>query len=186
MTKSSVFALLLAGGLMLPGTLRAQHAQHHPQGQDQPQQGMMGQGMMGQGMMGQGHGMMGMGMMSAPGPRMILMQKDALGLSESQVERLEALREEVNQARQSLMSRDDAAAPTGDASTDGRRAENVRVPVGVGEGRRASREGPGRDGSLLPGGARCAHARAALQSALRRAVDAGHDGQRHDGRWHDG
>ncbi|NIW35616.1 MAG: hypothetical protein GWN32_03470, partial [Gemmatimonadetes bacterium] len=93
--KPNVIALLLAGALALPGTLRAQHAQHHPQGQDQPQQGMMGQGMMGQGMMG---------MMSVPGPGMILMQKDALGLSESQVERLEALREEVNQARQSLMS----------------------------------------------------------------------------------
>ncbi len=45
-----------------------------------------------------GQGMMGM--MSGPGPEIVLMQKDALALSESQVERLQALASEAKEARQ--------------------------------------------------------------------------------------
>ncbi len=102
--RSNMLALLMAGGLALPGVLPAQsHQQHHPQGQEKPQQAMMlrGQGMMG--MRGQGHGMMGMGMMTSPGPSMILKQKEALKLNESQVERLEALQKQLAEARETHM-----------------------------------------------------------------------------------
>ncbi len=57
--------------------------------------------------MGGGQGMMGMmgqmGMMAGPGPAFILKQKEALNLSESQVQRLEALQKEQAQAREAHM-----------------------------------------------------------------------------------
>ncbi len=103
--RSGMMALLLAGGLAMPEMLSAQsHEQHHPQGQERSQQGMMqqGQGMMG--MMGQGHGMLGMmGMAAGPGPGMILRQKEALNLNESQIQRLEALEDQLAEARETHM-----------------------------------------------------------------------------------
>lgn len=98
MTKS-VLALAVAVALALPGTLRGQgQQQHHRQGQEhQPQRGMM----MG-GQRGMGHGMMGM-MMAGPGPAFILRQKDALNLSDQQVQRLEALNQQLTEGRQAHM-----------------------------------------------------------------------------------
>jgi uncharacterized membrane protein len=96
MRKANGLALVLMGVLVLPGSLLDQHEQHHAQQQqEKPQQGMMGQGMM-----GQGHGMAGIGMMSGPGPEAILAQKDALGLSDAQVERLKVLVNEAGEARE--------------------------------------------------------------------------------------
>lgn len=98
MTKS-VFTFAVAVGLAFPGTLRGQgHEQHHPQGEEQqPQRGMM---MGGQQRMG--HDVMGM-MMAGPSPSLILRQKDALNLNESQVQRLEAINKQLTEARQARM-----------------------------------------------------------------------------------
>ncbi len=111
--RSRTLALLL-GALVVPGTVFAQadHQAHHAQAQDTVQRaGMMGQGMMSpgmmMGMMAQRHPMMGMmgmmGMIGVPDPAMILKQKDALKLNDSQVQRLEALQQEAADAHRSHM-----------------------------------------------------------------------------------
>lgn len=94
-TLEGTFALLVAAVLVLPTAVAAQQGQEHRHGresqqtEDRPMPGMM--------MRMQGHGeMMGMGMMgmmATPTPTMLLHQREALALSEEQVERLEALHE---------------------------------------------------------------------------------------------
>ena len=81
MTKTA--ALLVAGVLAFPGLTLAQG--DHPQGQDE----QAGQGMM--------------GMMPCPSASMILKQKEALDLTESQVEGLEAIQKEASEAREAHM-----------------------------------------------------------------------------------
>jgi Spy/CpxP family protein refolding chaperone len=57
--------------------------------------------------MGQGHQMQGMGMMgmtASPSPAAILQQKDALRLSDSQVQSLEALKEEMAEVHKAHMT----------------------------------------------------------------------------------
>lgn len=90
-------AVLVAASLALPAAIAAQ--------QGMPRQGRDTTGMMGMGrhsaMMGapqQGRMMGAMGMMSA-GPMMILQQKEGLGLTHDQVEKLEALQERVAERR---------------------------------------------------------------------------------------
>lgn len=69
--------------------------QHQMQGMQHEQNTMAGQGMMG-----------GMDMMAAlgPGPMMLVSAKDALGLTDSQVERLNAIREEAHAQHQTHMT----------------------------------------------------------------------------------
>ncbi len=76
-------ALIVTGVLAFPGPILAQG--DHPQRQDE----QAGQGMM--------------GMMACPSPSLILRQKEALNLTESQVERLEAIQKEVAEARETDM-----------------------------------------------------------------------------------
>ncbi|NIT86058.1 MAG: periplasmic heavy metal sensor [Gemmatimonadetes bacterium] len=94
--------LTIATGLLLAATgLTAQMpGMHRPPSDTVPGMmgpGMMMGGMMGQGMMGAGMTrMMGMGMMATggPGPTMLLRMRDALELTDDQVSRLEAIRED--------------------------------------------------------------------------------------------
>ncbi len=81
MTKTA--AILIAGVLAFPGPTLAQG--HDPQRQDE----QAGQGMM--------------GTLSCPSPSLILKQKEALNLNESQVERLEAIQKEVAEAHETDM-----------------------------------------------------------------------------------
>ena len=81
MTKT--VALLVAGVLAFPGLTLAQG--DYPQRQDE----QAGQGMM--------------GMMPCPSASMILKQKEALDLTESQVEGLEAIQKEASEAREAHM-----------------------------------------------------------------------------------
>ncbi len=82
--KQKLVALVLVGVLSSPGLSLAQ--QHHPEGRDeQTRPGMMG-------------------MMAGPSPSLILRQKEPLNLTDSQVERLEAIQKEVTGARESHMA----------------------------------------------------------------------------------
>lgn len=110
---TAVTAVLAATLWLLPQPLPAQH--HGQRGgekevEKEKHESSMGHGMMSRHMMGQGgmqghmmdRGMRG-GMMSrppGPGPMMLLHQKDALALTESQVQELESLREEMRSAHQ--------------------------------------------------------------------------------------
>ncbi len=93
MMKSKLLAVLLVGAVSVPGAALAQ-GQHEHGDDEKESRDMMGQGMMGGGMMG---------MMSSRGPSMILKQKEALELTEAQVQRLEALQKEVSEAREAHM-----------------------------------------------------------------------------------
>jgi Spy/CpxP family protein refolding chaperone len=95
MMKSKLLLVLLVGALSVPGAALAQ-GQHEHGDDEKESRGMMGQGMMKQGMMGQG-------MMSGRGPSMILKQKEALELTEAQVQRLEALQKELSETREAHM-----------------------------------------------------------------------------------
>lgn len=95
--KSSIMAVSLAGILLSSGLVFAQqHSEHHQRPEGPPPQQMMMQ-------MGEEHAMMGMGMMSGPSPMMILKQREALGLSDAQVERLQSLEEQLEKAHQAHM-----------------------------------------------------------------------------------
>jgi hypothetical protein len=96
--KMRDFALAIACTLALPGVLRAQeHQQHHGRNQ----QGQEEQGMM----MGMEHGMMGIMGTMLPGPDFLLEQKDALDLSDEQVQHLNELKSQLSELRQAHMSR---------------------------------------------------------------------------------
>jgi len=72
--------------------------------QDMMMGSMMGHGMMGQGMMqmmGQGMGMMASG---GPGPAALLHMRDALDLSEEQVQTLESMRDDLRSQMQGRMA----------------------------------------------------------------------------------
>ncbi len=86
--KRKTVALVVAGVLAFPGLILAQG---HQAQEEQAQPGMMG---MAQGMMG---------MMTCPSPSLILKQKEALSLTESQVERLDAIQKEATEAREAHM-----------------------------------------------------------------------------------
>lgn len=99
-------ALLFAAALALPTAAAAQEEQDHRPGQEAPSRPEM-PGMRGMMMGMQGHGaMMSMrmtGMMAAPGPMMILRQKEALALTDDQVQRLQTLQERMAQGRREHM-----------------------------------------------------------------------------------
>ncbi len=98
--KSRLLALAIACVFVLPGVSRAQRHMHQGQmQQDRMQQGQMQHGMM------MGQGMMGMMGMMQPGPSFLLEQKDALDLSDEQVQRLEELKNELSEFHQAHMSR---------------------------------------------------------------------------------
>jgi hypothetical protein len=95
--KTGMLIWILAGALALPGALAGQeHRERH--GQMEEGQGAM---MM---RMGQEHGMMGVGMMMQPGPDFLLEQKEALKLSDEQVQRLQQLESELSAFHQAHMS----------------------------------------------------------------------------------
>lgn len=101
--KRRWLAFVAVALLTVPAAALAQgHAQHDPQQgqQEQPRPGMMPMGQ-GPGMMG-GMGTMEM-MMGLPGPGLILRQKEALNLSDSQVQELEALQKQASDAHQAHM-----------------------------------------------------------------------------------
>jgi len=85
---------------------------------------MSGQGMMGGQSMMSGPGMMG------PQPMMLLKQREALGLSADQIERLEAMKERASVHRASRMTEmrrfdEDVAAATGEDTPDLARLETM-------------------------------------------------------------
>lgn len=96
--KRTTITLAAALTLALPLGLAAQGGMGHGQmggsmGSGMPHQGLMGSAMM-QGSMMQG----GMGMMAAlPGPGMLLRVKSTLGLTDDQVEKLEAMQAEAHE-----------------------------------------------------------------------------------------
>jgi hypothetical protein len=97
MSTGKITTLLAATALLVPAGLSAQgHASHHP-GTDGPPstRGMMGQQSGMRSMMSQ---QMGMQMMQ-PGPRMLLARRDALQLSDGQVEQLEQLQARADEMR---------------------------------------------------------------------------------------
>lgn len=90
-------------GMMMKGAMGHGMMGHGMMGCPMMGEGMMGEGMMGEGMMGEG--MRGGGMMMGPGmgmmgmgasPAMVLSRRDALGLTDDQVGRLEELRDELS------------------------------------------------------------------------------------------
>ncbi len=83
--KRKTVALVVAGVLAFPGLTLAQG---HQAQEEQAQPGMMG---MAQGMM--------MGTMACPSPSLILKQKEALYLTDSHVEILDAIQKEATEAR---------------------------------------------------------------------------------------
>jgi Spy/CpxP family protein refolding chaperone len=100
MLRKGVITLLVGAVLALPAPMRAQ-GHHGDQDDDGSRPKMMG-------MMWTSSCMMGMGgMMGAfgPGPSLILKQKDALNLSDQQVERLKALQEEGRKTREAHVER---------------------------------------------------------------------------------
>lgn len=96
--KQGIAILTVLGLLAVPTALEAQAHRHQRQGPPEtcPQMGMMQRGMGQPAMMG--------GAMSH-GPAFILRQKEALGLSESQVERLEALQSRLSDSHEAHMER---------------------------------------------------------------------------------
>ncbi|NIN71788.1 MAG: hypothetical protein GTO46_07610 [Gemmatimonadetes bacterium] len=95
--KTRTLIWIVAGALALPTTLAGQeHHERHGQ--------MMEQGatMM---HMGQEHGTMGVGMMMHPGPDFLLEQKQALKLSDEQVQRLQELKNELSTFHRAHMNR---------------------------------------------------------------------------------
>lgn len=96
--RRSAMALIAAAVVALPGTILAQ-SDHPRSGEDQSPSGMMGAG--------QGHAMMGSGMMGgmSAGPSIILRQKEALKLSDSQITQLEAIQQELAEAREAYAER---------------------------------------------------------------------------------
>lgn len=109
-----VLPLALAAALTAPAPGHAQegHAAHHPDRDTVRQRADQRPGMMGEkGMMGDMHGedgMMSTGMMhatmtSGSSPGMLLRHREALGIDSAQVERLEALRQEMAGAREPHM-----------------------------------------------------------------------------------
>lgn len=103
-TGSMTTALVIA--LLLPASLAAQGQQaHHPDSDPTRAPGQMG--MMSDGMGMQTMGMHGMDMMHSHmqhGPAMLLRQRDALDLSNEQIERLEELEGRVDDLHSSHMS----------------------------------------------------------------------------------
>lgn len=102
-TGSMTTALVIA--LLLPASLAAQGQAHHPDSDSTRAPGQMG--MMSDGMGMQTTGMHGMGMMHSHmqhGPAMLLRQRDALDLSNEQIERLEELEGRVDDLHSSHMS----------------------------------------------------------------------------------
>jgi hypothetical protein len=89
---------ILAGAFALPGMLAGQeHHERHGQMMEQGEGAMMMR-------MGQEHGMMGAGMMMHRGPDFLLEQKEALKLSDEQVQRLQELDDELSALHQAHMS----------------------------------------------------------------------------------
>lgn len=102
-TGSMTTALVIA--LLLPASLAAQGQAHHPDSDSTRAPGQMG--MMSDGMGMQTMGMHGMDMMHSHmqhGPAMLLRQRDALELSNEQIERLEELEGRVDDLHSSHMS----------------------------------------------------------------------------------
>lgn len=102
-TGSMTTALVIA--LLLPASLAAQGQAHHPDSDSTRAPGQMG--MMSDGMGMQTMGMHGMDMMHShmqQGPAMLLRQRDALDLSNEQIERLEELEGRVDDLHSSHMS----------------------------------------------------------------------------------
>lgn len=97
--KTRDLALMITCLLALPGVSMAQEHAQHEMHHGQMQQGMMMQ------MPQMQHGMMGMNEMMLPGPTFLLEQKDALELSDEQVQRLESLKSELSELHQAHMSR---------------------------------------------------------------------------------
>lgn len=96
--RNGVLALLVAGLVVWPAAAAAQQGQPRP-GRDQaPDQDRSRMGMMSM----QGHGAM-MGMMVASNPTMMLRHGEALELTDQQVNRLEALRDQLAQRRTAHM-----------------------------------------------------------------------------------
>jgi Spy/CpxP family protein refolding chaperone len=92
--RTALVTLTLA--LALPAMAAAQEEMHHPRQEAHGQGDMMHRGMM-------QHGM-DMAMMHArPGPGMLLRLEDSLGLSQEQVDRLTAMREEAHTAMKEHM-----------------------------------------------------------------------------------
>ena len=102
--KLRMMALTLV--FVVPVLANAQeHRQHHPERQGENEQEMMMK-------TGQEHEMQGMGMMSmmaGPSPSMLLQQKEALQLSDSQIASLEALKKELADVHEAHMK---AAMPS--------------------------------------------------------------------------
>lgn len=102
-TRSMTAAFVIA--LLLPASLAAQGQAHHPDSDSTRAPGQMG--MMSDGMGMQTMGMHGMDMMHSHmqhGPAMLLRQRDALEMSNEQIERLEELEGRVDDLHSSHMS----------------------------------------------------------------------------------
>ncbi len=93
--KTALLNMWVIGSLALPGLLGAQDRQHHDRREETQAQGLM--------QMGHSQGMMGMSMMIQPGPDFLLKQKEALTLSDEQVQRLEELKEQHVEFHQAHM-----------------------------------------------------------------------------------
>lgn len=109
-TKAIPLMLAMALVAAAPAYAQQSHAAHHPdQGADSPRgqmaegrAGTMGGGMMKDGMTG--GGMIGH-TMDTPSPGMLLRHREALGIDDNQADRLEALRQEMADARDRVSGR---------------------------------------------------------------------------------
>jgi hypothetical protein len=97
--KTRILTLAVTGILALPALLSAQQAQPRHDRMITRQDAMMNGA--------DGYPMMGMGfaLWMQPGPEFLLGQKDALNLSDEQVQRLEQLRNELSEARANHIDR---------------------------------------------------------------------------------